>query len=71
MKQKICLMALIDAAFKRTADNRNMSFQDVAAATQMQYEEVEHLLMKGFRWVFLSYGLHWSCPKVAFVYDVC
>lgn len=49
LRQKICLMALIEAVFRRTAANRTMDFSVIAEETRLPYEEVEHLLMKGMR----------------------
>ncbi|KAJ7273374.1 hypothetical protein C8J57DRAFT_1129200 [Mycena rebaudengoi] len=46
LRQKICLMALIESVFKRAADDRTMSFQTIAEETRLPLEEVEHLLMK-------------------------
>ncbi|RXK36242.1 26S proteasome regulatory subunit N9 [Tremella mesenterica] len=54
LRQKICLMALIQTAFERPRDgsSRLMTFQSVAAATRLPVHEVEHLIMKA-----LSLGL--------------
>ncbi|KLO16511.1 hypothetical protein SCHPADRAFT_848095 [Schizopora paradoxa] len=46
LRQKICLMALIEAVFKRNADNRVLSFQTIAEETRLPLDEVEHLIMK-------------------------
>ncbi|KAG8922705.1 26S proteasome regulatory subunit [Tulasnella sp. 419] len=46
LRQKICLMALIEAVFKRSADKRTMSFQTIAEETRLPQDEVEHLVMK-------------------------
>ncbi|KAF9514396.1 hypothetical protein BS47DRAFT_1343163 [Hydnum rufescens UP504] len=46
LRQKICLMALIEAVFKRSANNRTMSFQTIAEETRLPRDEVEHLVMK-------------------------
>jgi len=46
LRQKICLMALIESVFKRNADNRTMSFQTIAEETRLPLDEVEHLVMK-------------------------
>lgn len=45
LRQKICLMALIDAIF-RNATGRTMSFKSIAEETRLPFEEVEHLVMK-------------------------
>ena len=39
-------MALIESVFKRSADNRTMSFQTIAEETRLPLDEVEHLVMK-------------------------
>jgi len=46
LRQKICLMALIEAVFKRNAHNRTMTFQTIAEETKLPKDEVEHLVMK-------------------------
>ncbi|KAK4684290.1 26S proteasome regulatory subunit N9, partial [Tremellales sp. Uapishka_1] len=54
LRQKICLMALIQTAFARPRDgsSKAMSFQNIAEATRLPVHEVEHLIMKA-----LSLGL--------------
>ncbi|KAI0321151.1 hypothetical protein OF83DRAFT_1100886 [Amylostereum chailletii] len=46
LRQKICLMALIESVFKRNAYDRTMSFQTIAEETRLAVDDVEHLLMK-------------------------
>ncbi|EIW56758.1 proteasome regulatory particle lid subunit RPN9 [Trametes versicolor FP-101664 SS1] len=46
LRQKICLMALIESVFKRGAYDRTMSFQTIAEETHLPLDEVEHLVMK-------------------------
>ncbi|PCH42928.1 hypothetical protein WOLCODRAFT_138115 [Wolfiporia cocos MD-104 SS10] len=46
LRQKICLMALIESVFKRGAYDRSMSFQTIAEEIRLPLDEVEHLLMK-------------------------
>ncbi|KAF5378591.1 hypothetical protein D9615_007160 [Tricholomella constricta] len=46
LRQKICLMALIESVFKRNADNRTMTFRTIAEETRLPIDEVEHLVMK-------------------------
>ncbi|PSR71632.1 hypothetical protein PHLCEN_2v12485 [Hermanssonia centrifuga] len=46
LRQKICLMALIESVFKRSAYDRTMSFQTIAEETRLPLDEVEHLVMK-------------------------
>lgn len=50
LRQKICLMALIESVFKRNAYDRTMTFQTIAEETRLPIDEVEHLLMKALRW---------------------
>ncbi|KAK9492005.1 hypothetical protein V1508DRAFT_420186 [Lipomyces doorenjongii] len=52
LRQKICLMALIEAVFQRPASDRTLSFHTIATETRLLLEEVEHLVMKA-----LSLGL--------------
>ncbi len=51
MRQKICLMALIESVFRRGAYDRTLSFQTIAEETRLPKDEVEHLVMKGLRCV--------------------
>ncbi|OCH87179.1 PCI-domain-containing protein [Obba rivulosa] len=46
LRQKICLMALIESVFKRGAYDRTITFQTIAAEVRLPLDEVEHLLMK-------------------------
>jgi hypothetical protein len=46
-------MALIESVFKRDADNRTMSFQNIAEETRLPLDEVEHLVMKALRYFLL------------------
>ncbi|KAG0174973.1 26S proteasome regulatory subunit [Apophysomyces sp. BC1015] len=46
MSQKICLMSLIEAVFRRSGDNRIIPFAEIAAETRLSVDEVEHLVMK-------------------------
>lgn len=46
LRQKICLMALIEAVFKRPRSQRSMPFQVIAEETKLPVAEVEHLVMK-------------------------
>ncbi|THH04133.1 hypothetical protein EW145_g5747 [Phellinidium pouzarii] len=46
LRQKICLMALIESVSKRNANNRTMQFQTIAEETRLPVDEVEHLVMK-------------------------
>lgn len=54
LRQKICLMALIESVFKRDAYDRTMSFQTIAEETRLPLDEVEHLVMKALRCVLFS-----------------
>lgn len=49
LRQKICLMALIEAVFKRSNNNRSMSFQTISEEVRLPIDEVEHLVMKALR----------------------
>ena len=51
LRQKICLMALIESVFRRNAYDRTLSFQTIAEETRLPLHEVEHLVMKGLRCV--------------------
>ncbi|GJE89121.1 PCI-domain-containing protein [Phanerochaete sordida] len=47
LRQKICLMALIESVFKRNAYDRTLAFETIAQETRLPLNEVEHLVMKG------------------------
>ena len=49
LRQKICLMALIEAVFRRPRSQRAMPFQTIAEETKLPVVEVEHLVMKALR----------------------
>lgn len=44
-------MALIESVFRRNADDRTLSFQNIAEETRIPVEEVEYLVMKALRYV--------------------
>ncbi|KAK0543718.1 26S proteasome regulatory subunit [Tilletia horrida] len=46
LRQKICLMALIESVFRRSTDDRTLSFETIAQETRLPVDEVEHLVMK-------------------------
>ncbi|KAI8329850.1 hypothetical protein BC941DRAFT_442059 [Chlamydoabsidia padenii] len=46
LNQKICLMSLIEAIFRRSGDNRVIPFSEIASETRLPIDEVEHLVMK-------------------------
>ncbi|KAM0752324.1 PCI-domain-containing protein [Meredithblackwellia eburnea MCA 4105] len=46
LRQKICLMALIEAVFKRPTTDRVLPFSIIAAETRVPVDEVEILIMK-------------------------
>ncbi|CED85385.1 26S proteasome regulatory complex, subunit RPN9/PSMD13 [Phaffia rhodozyma] len=46
LRQKICLMALIESVFRRSVDDRVFSFQSIAEETKVPVREVEYLVMK-------------------------
>ena len=56
MRQKICLMALIESVFKRGAYDRTLSYQTISEETHLPLDEVEHLVMKGLRFVMHAQG---------------
>lgn len=46
LRQKMCLMALVEHVFHRSPADRMLSFETIAAATRIPVHEVEHLIMK-------------------------
>ncbi|GHJ87633.1 hypothetical protein NliqN6_4035 [Naganishia liquefaciens] len=73
LRQKICLMALIEAVFKRPRSQRNMSFQTIASETKLPMHEVEHLVMKALSLNLIKGSIdqvnsiadiHWVQPRV-------
>ena len=68
LRQKICLMALIESVFKRSANDRIMSFQTIAEETRLPIDEVEHLVMKALRFVSIrlpsSYCIYFIISRI-------
>lgn len=52
MRQKICLLSLMEMSFTRPANNKQLAFDDVAKKTKLPENEVELLVMRA-----LSLGL--------------
>lgn len=53
LRQKLCLMTLVECVFKRSKQQRGaMKFAEIARETSVVIDEVEHLVMKA-----LSLGL--------------
>ena len=49
LRQKLCLMTLMEIVFKRSKEERNgMQFSLIAKETRIPEDEVEHLVMKAF-----------------------
>ncbi|KZV72320.1 hypothetical protein PENSPDRAFT_663848 [Peniophora sp. CONT] len=46
LRQKICLMALIESVFRRPSSQRALTFTTIAEETRLALDDVEHLLMK-------------------------
>ena len=46
LRQKISLLCLMEMTFKRSANNRSITFEDIAAEAQLPLKEVELLIMK-------------------------
>ena len=47
LRQKLCLMTLVEMIFKKSKESRGqLSFSDVANETRIPLDEVEHLVMK-------------------------
>lgn len=54
LREKICLLALIESVFKRPTQDRKLPFAIISKEAQVPVEEVEHLVMKALAYVFLS-----------------
>jgi len=52
MRQKICLLCLMEIAFNRPASNKQLNFNDISSKTKLPEEEIELLVMRA-----LSLGL--------------
>lgn len=46
LRQKICLMSLMEMTFQRPANNRAMTFKEIGEKTRLPANEVEYLVMK-------------------------
>jgi 26S proteasome regulatory subunit N9 len=73
LRQKICLMALIEAVFRRPRSQRVMSFQTIAQETRLPLHEVEILVMKALSLKLIKGSIdqvnsladiHWVQPRV-------
>ncbi|TIC14156.1 hypothetical protein E3Q14_00877 [Wallemia mellicola] len=73
LRQKICLMALIECVFKRSSKDRDMSFSTIGAETKLPLDEVEHLIMKALSLKLIrgtidqvssSASINWVQPRV-------
>ena len=54
-------MTLIEAAFKRHASNRSMSFEVIVDETRLPVSEVEHLVMKALFFFGLLFVTRKGC----------
>lgn len=54
LRQKICLMTLVESVFEKNI--RNLTFQDISDSTHLSKDDVEHLVMKA-----ISLGLLKGC----------
>lgn len=52
MRQKICLLCLMEISFNRSANDKQLSFKEVSVKTKLPVEEIELLVMRA-----LSLGL--------------
>lgn len=52
MRQKICLLCLMEISFNRSANNKQLTFKEVSGQTKLPEEEIELLVMRA-----LSLGL--------------
>ena len=50
LRQKICLMSLIEAVFKREAGDRRISFKTIAQEVRLPIDEVLYLRMLQQKW---------------------
>ncbi|KNZ47211.1 26S proteasome regulatory subunit N9 [Puccinia sorghi] len=71
LRQKICLMALIDAVFRRSVTDRIMPFEVIASETKLPINEVEHLVMKALRYVTLPFFSQCHTHSVFYFYFSC
>ncbi|EPQ30941.1 uncharacterized protein PFL1_01839 [Pseudozyma flocculosa PF-1] len=54
LRQKVCLMALIESVFRRSSDDRTIAFETIAIETKLPVDEVEHLIMKALSLVLIK-----------------
>ena len=69
LRQKICLMALIEAIFSRPPHDRILPFQTIATETRLPFHEVEHLVMKALSLKLMKGSIDQvdSCVRVTWV----
>lgn len=69
LRQKICLMALIESVFRRASTDRTLSFETIAVETRLPQDEVEHLVMKALSLKLIkgSIDQHAQLAKITWV----
>lgn len=69
LRQKICLMALIESVFRRASTDRTLSFETIAVETRLPSDEVEHLVMKALSLKLIkgSIDQHAQLAKITWV----
>lgn len=77
LTQKISILALMELAFKRPSDQRTIPFADVAKASKLPLNEVEHLIMKALSLKLVrgnidelekTVNITWVQPRVLGIY---
>lgn len=73
LRQKISLLCLMEMTFKRPANNRTITFTEIANETRLPVKEVEHLIMKALAQGLVrgaidqvsgSVNMTWVAPRV-------
>lgn len=69
LRQKICLMALIESVFRRASTDRTLLFDTIAVETRLPLDEVEHLVMKALSLKLIKGSLdqHAQLAKITWV----
>jgi len=69
LREKVCILALMELVFARPTEGRTLLFQEIANATKISLDEVELLVMKSFS-VKLMKGLIDEVNKTVSIYWV-
>jgi 26S proteasome regulatory subunit N9 len=72
LRQKLCLMTLMEIVFRRPKEERSkITFQSIATETRVAPPEVEHLVMKALSLGLIKGSIDEVDAIVTVFYDLC